>query len=153
MPQATVTKSFYHDPVTQFSIFMENKVGRLLEIVNLLAERGIHVMAMTTLDTTDSAILRMVVDDPDAARQLMLEQAIAHTETDILVVELSGPSEVQEVLAVILQTEINVHYTYSFINRPDGKGALAVHLEDPELAAQALNRHQHRILSQGDISR
>lgn len=153
MPEAAIAKSRHNDPVTQFSVFMENKVGRLLEIINLLADRNIHVMAMTTLDTTDSAILRMVVDDPDAARDLMLEQAIAHTETDILVVELSGPSEVQLVLSIILQTEINVHYTYSFINRPEGKGALAVHLEDVELASQALRQNKHKILGQADISR
>ncbi len=148
-----VKKARRHDPITQFSVFMENKVGRLLEIINLLAERNTHVMAMTTLDTTDSAVLRMIVDDPDAARQLMLEQAISHTETEVLVVELNGPTEVQQMLAVILQAEINVHYTYSFVNRPEGRGAVVIHLEDIELAAQALKQNRIRVLGQADISR
>jgi len=141
------------DPVIQFSVFMENKVGRLLEIIKLLGERNIHVMAMTTQDTTDSAILRMVVDDPDSARELMLEHAIAHTETEVLVVELSGPMEVSSLLSVILQAEINIHYIYSFINRPEGRGAIVIHLEDIELATQILIQHSARVLQQSDVSR
>ena len=148
-----VEKKQSGDPVIQFSVFMENKVGRLLEIIKLLGERNIHVMAMTTQDTTDSAILRMVVDDPDAARDLMLEHAIAHTETEVLVVEVSGPMEVSQLLSLILQAEINIHYTYSFINRPKGRGAIVIHLEDIELATQSLTQHSARVLLQSDVSR
>jgi len=153
MSNTYVEKKQSGDPVIQFSVFIENKVGRLLEIINLLGERHIHVMAMTTQDTTDSAIFRMVVDDPDAARELLLEHAIAHTETEVLVVELSGPMEVTQLLSIILQAEINIHYTYSFINRPEGRGAIVIHLEDMELATQSLTQHSTRVLSQSDISR
>ncbi|MEM6601902.1 MAG: acetolactate synthase [Verrucomicrobiota bacterium] len=153
MAETYLEKNQAGDPVIQFSVFMENKVGRLLEIIKLLGERNIHVMAMTTQDTTDSAILRMVVDDPEAARHLMLEHAIAHTETEVLVVELSGPMEVSQLLSLILQAEINIHYTYSFINRPRGRGAIVIHLEDIELATQALTRQSARVLLQSDVSR
>ncbi len=153
MPGTYVEKKQKGDPVIQFSVFMENKVGRLLEIIKLLGDRNIHVIAMTTQDTTDSAILRMIVDDPDAARELMLEHAIAHTETEVLVVELKGPAEVSQLLAVILQVEINIHYTYSFINRPKGRGAIVIHLEDIELATQTLIQHSAVVLRQSDISR
>ncbi|MEM6885201.1 MAG: acetolactate synthase [Verrucomicrobiota bacterium] len=153
MSETYVEKKQNGDPVIQFSVFMENKVGRLLEIIKLLGDHNIHVMAMTTQDTTDSAILRMIVDDPEGARNLMLEHAIAHTETEVLVVELSGPMEVSQLLCVILQAEINVHYTYSFINRPEGRGAIVIHLEDIELATQALIQHSARVLKQSDISR
>jgi hypothetical protein len=153
MPETFVKSKRGGDPIIQFSVFMENKVGRLLEIIKLLGDRNIHVMAMTTQDTTDSAILRIIVDDPDSARQLMLEHAIAHTEAEVLVVELKGPREVPDILSVILQAEINIHYTYSFINRPRGRGAIAIHLEDIELATQALLQHAARVLRQSDISR
>ncbi|MEM6823200.1 MAG: acetolactate synthase [Verrucomicrobiota bacterium] len=153
MAAAEIKKARFSDPVVQFSIFVENKVGRLLETINLLADRDIHVMAITTMDTTDSAILRMVVDDPDSARQLLFEHGLAHAETEVLVVELNGATEVQQVLCIILQAEINVHYTYAFISRPQGRGALAIHLEDLELGSQALIRHGHKVLGQADISR
>ncbi len=150
---AQLTKSRHMDSVRQFSIFMENKVGRLLEVINLLAERNIHVLALTTLDTSDSSIMRLVVDDPDAARDLILEHGIPHTETVVLVVELDGADQLQPALALILQAEINIHYAYCFLTRPMGKPALVLHLEDPEIAAQGLMRSKFRILGQSDISR
>ena len=64
------------DPVRQFSIFTENKVGRLRDITRLFSEHHIQVVALTTLDTTDSAIVRVVVDDPDKARILLGEHGI-----------------------------------------------------------------------------
>ena len=122
-------------------------------MINLLAAKNIHVLALTTLDTSESSILRMVVDDPDMARQILREHAIAHTETEVLALELDGAEQIQAALAVILQAEINIHYTYSFLSRPLGKPALAIHLEDIEIASQALMRHQYRVLTQRDISR
>lgn len=152
MPTKTI-RSRNTEGVRQFSVFMENKVGRLLEVINLLAEQNIHVLALTTLDTSDSSIMRLVVDDPDAARELLREHAIAHAETDVLVVELDGAEQLQAALAMILQAEINIHYAYSFLTRPLGKPALVLHLEDLEIATQALMRSNYRILGQRDISR
>lgn len=141
------------DPVKQFSIFMENKVGRLSDICRLFDERQIHVMALTTLDTTDSAITRVVVDDPDGARELLWQHSIAFSESEILAVEIAGEHDINRVLASLLQTEINVHYLYAFVARPRGKSALAISIEDMELAVHILNTHNHRVLNQRDISR
>lgn len=141
------------DPVTQFSIFMENKVGRLSDICRLLDEREIHVLAVTTLDTTDSAITRLVVDDPDHARELFWEHRIAFSESEVIAVEIAGEHDISRVLASLLQTEINVHYLYAFVARPMGKSALAISLEDTDLAIHILNTNNHKVLSQRDISR
>ncbi|EDY82442.1 hypothetical protein VDG1235_2064 [Verrucomicrobiia bacterium DG1235] len=141
------------DPVKQFSIFMENKVGRLSDICRLFDEHQIHILALTTLDTTDCAITRVVVDDPQQARELLWEHSIAFSESEILAVEISGEHDVHRVLASLLQTEINVHYIYAFVSRPHGKSALAMNIEDMELAVHILNTHSHRVLSQRDISR
>jgi len=141
------------DPVTQFSIFTESKVGRLADLIRMFAQNSIHVMALTTLDTTDSAILRVVVDDPDRARALLQEFNLAFSESPIIVVEIAGEHAVEGVLCALLETEINIHYLYSFIARPEGKSALAMSLEDPEIAADILTTRNHRVLSQRDISR
>jgi len=53
------------DPVKQFSVFIPNRVGQLYDLTALLAKHNVHIMAMTTLDTTDCAIDRLIVDDPD----------------------------------------------------------------------------------------
>jgi hypothetical protein len=77
---SVATQKNQADPVRQFSIFLANKAGRLLELIRILHSRQVHVVALTILDTTDSSIVRMVVDDPDQARAIFHEQAVAHIE-------------------------------------------------------------------------
>lgn len=150
---STSVETTIPDPLLQFSIFMENKVGRLSDVFRLLAERDIHVLALTTLDTTDSAITRIVVDDPDNARKLLREHHIAFSESEIIAVEISGEHDIVRVLAALLETEINVHYIYSFVSRPMGKSALAISIEDMDVAFHILNTRNLKVLSQRDISR
>lgn len=140
-------------PVKQFSVFAENRVGRLYDLISLLKEHNVHVMALTVLDTTDSAIVRLIVDDPDRARELMVNNDFPYTECDVLAIELNDESQLKGVLAALFEAEINVHYVYSFIKRPAGKAALAVNAEDADIAAQALNQRGYRVLTQTDIAR
>lgn len=147
------TETAVPDPVKQFSLFMENKVGRLADIFRLFDESAIHVLALTTLDTTDFSITRVVVDDPQRAKELLWEHDITFSETEVLAVEIAGEHDINRVLSALLQTEINVHYIYAFVSRPHGRSALAMSIEDMELAVQILNTHSIRVLSQRDISR
>lgn len=141
------------DPVKQFSVFLPNRVGRLYDLASLLAKKNIHVMAMTTLDTTDCAIDRLIVDDPDQARELLVKNDFAFTECEVLVVEFADESHLKGVLAALMEVEVNIHYIYSFLYRPGGKLAVAMSLEDSDLATQSLNTHGYRVLTQRDISR
>jgi hypothetical protein len=65
---AARTTSLPRDPVKQFSVFAENRVGRLYDLTTLLKDNNVHIMAITVLDTTDSSIIRVVVDDPSTRR-------------------------------------------------------------------------------------
>ena len=141
------------DPVRQFSVFAENRVGRLYDLTALFKENNVHIMAITVLDTTDSAIMRLIVDDRDKARELMVNNDFPYTECDVLAVEINDETDLRDVLAALLEAEINVHYVYSFIKRPEGRAALAINVEDADVAAQALNRRGFRVLTQRDISR
>jgi hypothetical protein len=140
--------------VRQFSLFMENKAGRLLDVVRMFAERGVHVVGLTILDTADAAIARLIVDDPDRARDVFQEHGLAFTEVNLVVVELpSSASDLQKVLTALLQAECNIHFAYSFLTRPRGKAALAMHVEDEDCATTVLMQNQFKLLSQKDISR
>jgi hypothetical protein len=141
------------DPVRQFSVFTENRVGRLHDLTAVLKKGNVHVMAITVLDTTDSAIVRLVVDDPDRARELMINNDFPYTESEILAVEIGDESELQGVLSALLEAEINIHYIYGFLKRPNFRSALAVTVEDPDVATQALGNRGFKVLTQGDISR
>ena len=141
------------EPVKQFSVFIENRVGRLSDLVGLLAKHNVHIMAMTTIDQTDTALDRIIVDDPDRARELMAANNFFFTESDVLAVEFSDESRLQAVLAALVTVEVNIHYTYAFLVRPKGRSALALSVEDNDLAASALNTSGFKVLSQRDISR
>jgi hypothetical protein len=141
------------EPVKQFSVFIENRVGRLHDLVGLLAKHNIHIMAMTTIDQTDTALDRIIVDDPDRARELMAANNFFFTECDVLAVEFSDESKLQAVLKALLTVEVNIHYTYAFLVRPKGRSALALAVEDNDMAASALNTRGFKVLSQRDISR
>ena len=141
------------DPVRQFSVFAENRVGRLHQLTALFKEHNVHIMAITVLDTTDSAIMRVIVDDRDKARELMITNDFPYTECDILAVEIDDETDLRDVLAALLEAEINIGYIYSFIKRPQERAALAINVEDPEVATQALGKRGYKVLTQGDISR
>ena len=141
------------DPVKQFSVFVQNRVGRLNDLTALLKTNEVHVMAITVLDTTDSSIVRLIVDDPDKARELMVNNDFPYTECEVLAVEIADESELKGVLAALFEAEINIHYVYSFIKRPEGRAGLIINVEDGDVAAQALHKRGYRVLTQRDISR
>ena len=140
-------------PVVQFSIYADNKVGRLNEIVGLLAVHEVHIMAMAILDTTDSSIIRLIVDYPEEAQKLLIEHLFSFVQSELIAVELQSEATIKTVTSALVQAEINIHYIYPFITRPNGRYALALRLEDNDLAAETLKRHQLRVIGQNDIAR
>jgi len=147
-----VTKARRADWVIQFSIFTANRLGRLHDLVRLFSLRGVHVLALMVLDTTDSAIIRIVVDDPERARELLVTEGFPFTESSLVAVEVTS-TDLSRLMSVLLQAELNISYLYSFIPHPEGKSIVGLSMEDNELAEQALRRNQFRTLRQTDISR
>lgn len=139
--------------VKQFSVFTPNRLGRLNELVGTLASQEVHVLALTVLDTTDSAIIRLVVDDPDKARHLFQKQGFPFTESDLIAVEVNYVTELSKLMTALLEGEVNINYLYSFIPEAKGKSLLALSVEDNEIAERVLTKHQFRVLKQADISR
>ncbi len=141
------------DPVKQFSVFAENRVGRLYDLATVFQSHNVHMVALTVLDTTDSSILRFIVDDPDQARELMINNDFPFTEVSVLATEIEGEHRIKDVLGALLEAEINIHYVYSFLIRPSERNGLVLHVEDADVGAQALNNCGFRILTQADITR
>jgi hypothetical protein len=150
---AQETKNRPLNPVIQFSVFTENRVGRLHDLTGLLKRNNVHVMAITILDTTDSAIVRLILDDPDKASEILISNDFAYSVCNVMAVEIIDESQLNLVLSALLEAEINIHYIYSFIKRPEFKGGLAMRVEDEEVATQALSQRGLKILSQSDIAR
>jgi hypothetical protein len=142
-----------HDPIIQFAVFMENKLGRLHDLIRVLYENQVHVMAMTVLDTTDSSILRIIVDDHERARTILRRSSFHFNESPVLVLEMNSSADIHRALCALLEAEINIHYTYAFITRPNDKCALALSVEDPDVAGHALSQCGFHILTRDDITR
>ncbi len=151
MPTETTTAG-RRDAVIQFSVFTPNRLGRLHDLIGLLGTHGVHVLALMVMDTTDSAIIRLVVDNPERARDLLVHEGFPFTESTLTVVEVN-PTDLNRLMAALLEAELNINYLYSFIPHPQGKSILAMNMEDNDLAEQALHRHQFRTLKQSDVSR
>jgi hypothetical protein len=141
------------DAVTQFSVFAANRVGRLHDLIALLSSNAVHVLALTILDTTETAIIRLVVDDPQAARRLLEDNGFAFIECELLVVEINAATQLPQLMAAFLEAEVNVHYMYCFIPHPDGKSILGINMEDNEVGEKTLTQHGFRVLRQSDVSR
>lgn len=150
---ATAIKAPRATAVIQFSVFTPNRLGRLNELVKLMGAQRIHVLALTVLDTTDSSIIRLVLDDPDKARDLLLAEGFAFTESPLVVAEVNSADEINRLIAALLEAELNINYLYSFIPHPNGKSIVGLSMEDNDMAEQVLKSHQFPVLKQADISR
>lgn len=152
---ATKTAQRFDGPrVRQFSIFLKNKVGALLEVVRMLNHRAVQVVALSVQDSTDSSIVRVVVSDPELVEQLFTEHDIPFGVCEMVVVEMDEvATDLCKVLALLLAAEVNIFFSYPLLMRPNGRAALALHVEDHECAASVLSGDGFRLLSQADISR
>src|SRR5579859_4184352 len=130
MSATAITQGRTPELVKQFSVFTANQLGRLHDVVGLLSSHQVHVLALTVLDTSDSAIIRLVTDDPDRARELFHKNDFAYSESDLLVVEFDSTTELNKLTTALLEAEINVNYLYSFIPHPQGKSLVALSMED-----------------------
>jgi len=141
------------EPIRQFVIYAENKVGWLNDFIEMLRMEGIHVMAISVLDTTDSAVIRLVPNYPKETARLLKSRSISFMERNVLAVEIEGEDSLQMITQALLHAEINIHYVYPFLYQPNNKPVLALAMEDEDIGEEALTKHRLRILMQDDFAR
>lgn len=140
--------------ITQFSVFLSNKIGALRDLVRLLREHSILVLALTVIDATESAIGRILVSDPDRTRDLLHENNISFSETKVLAVELpEGAADLPRILSALLLAEVNIHFCYPLLTRPNGRAVFIVCVDDAECARGVLASEKFHLLKQNDLSR
>ncbi len=151
--ESETTQAPEREPVLQFSVFADNKVGRLNELIQRFAQKDLHVLALSLLDSTDCTIMRVIPDYPEVARAFLREHGYAFSETELLAVELHTEADLKLVTAALVEAEVNIHYLYPFLARPQGRCALALCVEDNEFAAAVLLARQIRCLNRSDLAR
>ncbi len=136
----------------QFTVFLENRVGQLLEVVKRFEGTGIRVCALSISDAAECAFVRFMVSDADRGREILERSGLAMIETDLVGVELpEGPQPLLRVCTAILQAELNITQAYPLIVRPNGKPAVAIMVENIELAVQTLLEKGFTLITEGDL--
>ena len=138
--------------VTQLSVFFENRVGQLLRLTRLFDQTDIHILALSVVNSIDCAIIRMIVDDPDTAHELLAEAGFAVNPAEILVVSLpEGKRALLHTWVALLSAEVSVLYTYPLLTQSRNLPALAVQADQLEHAAESLSLKGFAVLDQDEL--
>lgn len=125
--------------IKQLSVFVENKSGRLADIVSVLGAKGVDMSALSLADTVDFGIMRMIVDKDEVATETLREEGIAFKMTDVLAVRLADqPGGLATVLSVLTEANIGVNYMYAFLSKEEGTAMMVFSVAEPTVAAELL---------------
>ena len=125
--------------IKQLSVFVENKDGRLAEITTIIANAGIDIRALSIADTTDFGILRLVVDKPYEAEDILKAAGLTVSLTDVIAIGIPDrPGGFAETITAVANKAVAVEYMYAFISREQDRAYLIMRVADNETAIAAL---------------
>lgn len=139
--------------IFQFSVFAENKVGCLNLVLQRLLQADVHILALSCVDQTDCAVLRVVPNYPEVAEIALRNAEMAFSKTRICAIRLARSADLAKVTRALAQAEINIHYIYPFICRPNAESAIVLACDAPESAEEILSGFGIEILNLDDIAR
>jgi hypothetical protein len=138
--------------VRQFNVFVENRVGGLMSVVRRFETTDVRIVSLTVVDSADCAIIRMVLSDPERAREIFEQAKLPITESDLLVVKLpEGRHPLLQICKALLTAEISIDYAYPLLIGPQGCAAVALHVEDHESAANTLSHLGFVLFTEKDL--
>lgn len=139
--------------VRQISVFMENKVGPLAEITTLFAQHQINMRALSVAETQDFGILRIIVEEPEKAEQVLKDNQIIFRESSVLAVLMEDrPGSMAAVVDLLAQAGIPVEYAYAFITRQADNACLILKVKEDEAAEALLEKEGVRSLSEQELN-
>lgn len=147
------THGYAPPSATQFSVFMDNKVGRLYDLVEAFDGATCQICALAVHEASDHAVVRLVASASDTAREILLKAKLPFSETEILLVELTSGNTLASLCLNLLRAELNIHFAYPLMVLPNGTPAIALAVDDRTLAGQILRRKDFRLLGEGDLPR
>ena len=125
---------------TQISVFLENRPGRLLQLLQVFARASVNLQALSVADTADFGIARVMVDDVPAAVQAIQQAGLTAATTEVLRVEV--PDEpgglAKAVIEPLAEAGVNVEYVYAYSQRAGDKAVVVLKVDDLDKAEEAL---------------
>ena len=138
--------------VHQLSVFLENKSGRLTEVLDALGHENIRITALSVADTSEFGILRMIVSDPEKARNMLKEKFFTVNLTEVI--SIMAPNEARHyarVLRILSDIDISIEYTYAF--SVGAKSIIILRCSNTEEAIKALKKHELELMKASDLYR
>ncbi len=133
--------------IKQLSVFLENKKGELTDVTATLSKEGISIKSLLLIDSTDFGILRLILGNPDKAREVLVEAGYTVKENQVFAVRMEDEiGSFHKVATILSQKDINILYTYAFMNENAGVFVFKVNRDDFNVAVEALQAGDIKIV-------
>lgn len=134
--------------IRQLNVFIENRSGRLYEVCRVLGDAGINIRGFSVADMSEFGIFRLIVVEPDRAREVLKKAGFSVSESEVLVVGVPDrPGGLAQVLSIFAREGISVEYMYII-----AQTKLAFALDDNEKAQRVLVKEGIPVLTEKDIA-
>lgn len=138
--------------VKQISVFVENKIGGLAIITDVLAKAGVNIRALSLAETSDFGILRLIVDDVFAAGNALKENGHIYSITDVLAVAGEDkPGSIAKIVKTLADEGIGMDYAYAFFAKSSELAYMIIRVEKVEEAKKALRANGIHLASEEEI--
>ena len=138
--------------IKQISIFVENKPGRLSAVTKLLGENGIDIRALSVADTKDFGILRLIVNNPDKACEVLKNDECTVSITNVIAIGITDkPGGLAAAMECLYAANISVEYMYAFISKSDSLAAVILRVDNNDKAAEALKENNFKLLTSQEV--
>ncbi len=126
----------------QLSVFVENKIGRLSAVLNVLKENDIDISALSLADTSEYGILRLVVDKPDEALTALKESGVMVKCTQVIAAAMDdAPGGLAHLLELLSDANVGIEYMYAFIGKAEGKAWTVLRVDDIDMATEIFEKN------------
>ena len=137
--------------IHQLSVFIENKTGSLVKVLNVLKEAGIQIIASTVSDTVEYGLYRIICDKPTLAYTLLREQGIGVTMNDVFAIQISNtPGQAADMFDLFSRNGINISYMYSFLLQ--GKGIIVFLTGDTDKTREVISLNKLNFISEENLN-
>ena len=138
--------------ITQLSVFVENKSGRLAAIADILAQNNINIRALSIADTADFGILRIIVDDTDLAISVLSSAGITVRRTEVIGVTIDDvPGGLSKILTTISNSGMVIEYMYAFVGKTHEKAITIIRTDDMDITLSVLAKNGIHVVSEEEI--
>ena len=137
--------------IDQLSIFIENRSGTLIKVLNVLKQAGIQIIASTIADTAEYGIYRLICSEPKRAYEELKKAGVAVAQSDVFALELDDePGRAADAIATFSEAGISIAYMYTFLLR--GKGILVFRTDNAELARETILKNNLKFIAEDSLT-